>query len=176
MTTTTGKLGTKKRGRFAASLGCSEGRNCAADTAHRHDACYGCGQLTCYQGMTVDPETLRRRRRPRCMACTMAPPADVQVQQAKLRAVRTSADWNRVTDPLETSLLRPTMREQYPSRARAALRAFVACGATEMTVDQLEPATLMQSIEVLGLLDEVYAEQRGRTTVLRRVPAPARVS
>lgn len=93
-------------------------------------------------------------------------------RQDRLRAARTSRDWSEVTTPINTKTIRPDrMPEQFAGRTRAALRAFVASGASRAEVPDIDPGTLNASINNLGLTDSVYAETRDGTTVLRRIQA-----
>lgn len=75
-----------------------------------------------------------------------------------------------VTDRVEIERLRPEeLPEQRPSPVRAAVRAFYLSTFNSSVVPDLRPTDLNRTIGVLGLAEEMYAEQRGSETVLRRV-------
>lgn len=145
--------------------GCTE-RWCQGKT-HQHEKCHGCGDVTCSRGMAVEPKTLRRRLAPLCFECRFYSRSS---KQSELKAARTKRDFEQITTPVVKSAIVPEqMGEQFPGKARTAVRAFVASGAERATVPGLTPAALDDTIAALGLGREIYAEQRGKTTVLRRV-------
>jgi hypothetical protein len=89
--------------------------------------------------------------------------------EARIR--RTRRDWEQLTDPIRHDLLTDAMTEQFPGRSRAAVRAFLDSGKAFATVEGADAGTLQATIGSLGLWDQVYAEQRGNTAVLRRITA-----
>lgn len=146
--------------------GCADnfcrGTNQDGTEVRAHRTCISCRRPTCKYKILVDPATLRRKGFPLCSWCPE--PAE----QKSLRAQRTLRDWTKVTDPVEADLLAEEMGEQYSSRVRAALRAFMDSGFEEATVP-VATNIAQESIRVLGLQDIMYAEQRDKSTVLRRI-------
>jgi len=60
------------------------------------------------------------------------------------------------------------MPEQFPGQARQAIRAFADSGATRAIVPAVDAGTLEETIAILGLSAELYAETRDEQTVLRK--------
>lgn len=145
--------------------GCVEA-SCRSDMIHRR--CADCGVLTCVRQMRVNPKTLRRQLVGVCNDCYLRSMFDPA--QERLKAKRTRDDWEKVTDPILAGAIRPDeMPEQLPGATRMALRAFQRSEATTAVVPDLAAETLNQSIASLGLAGVMYAETRGKQTVLRKV-------
>ena len=158
----------RKIARRAAELGCDRGRFC--DNDRRHGPCHVCGRTTCQRGGYVEPSTLRRRTGYVCRGHSFA----VGPRQTAARADRCRVDWERLTDPVDSSRLAlGQLPEQYRGAIRAALRAFVDSDAETAVCVDLDAGDLNASIRTLGLT-EIYAEQRANETVLRRVATPAK--
>lgn len=127
-----------------------------------HGPCVLCGELTCSRHGYVD-EALRRRVGFLCSRCLFDP----SIQSRRYQRVKN--DWQRMTTPVMERMLVAAMGEQYPGPARAALRAFSESRLTEATVPDVDASTLQASLSALGLNKEMYAEQRGHDTILRRI-------
>lgn len=139
----------------------------------KDDRCFGCGgQKDVSSSLVIDPKTLKRKYIfGLCTACT-----DERFpyrEQQRLRERRTQHDWQRLTDPLNRGAIRPNeLPEQYPGQPREAIRAFVDSGAESAVVPGIDVATLSTSLASLGLKN-IYVEQRGHQTVIRRAPEVA---
>ena len=134
-------------------------------TKKKHQVCVNCGAITCNRIIRVDDRGSRRKRFV-CLSCEVSG-YSTQKTDGHLYA-RTGKAWAEMTTPVNGSALSPVMGEQYPSRARDAVRAFWVSGDTFATVS-LDVSTLEGSIASLGLSKYVYAEQRGNQTALRLV-------
>jgi hypothetical protein len=136
----------------------------------KHAHCYRCSAVTCSRGQWIDPHTLKRRIVALCDECRTWSPSRTQHE---LRAARVRHDWKQVTDPVKTHAIVPEVMPDYLGRARSAIRAFEASNASTATVPDITASVVQETIQRLGLDDEIYAEQRAHTTVLRRVEATA---
>lgn len=155
------------RRKSKAFPGCVEGYERFSCRDLRHGRCVECRLVTCSRTAWIDKATLRRRVPFVCSACQYAP--HLRKEQEKLRRRRSERDLERVTDPLDNSRLDlGRMPEQYAGPTRATLRAFLASDQDQAVAFGITPETLNQSIRNLGLVGELYAEQRHGTTVLRR--------
>lgn len=144
---------------------------CAGRTAD-HWPCYHCRELTCSKRLRIEPRSLRRRMVPCCERCHGR---RHHASEGNARLQRTQKDWNEVTVPVHASAIVPgVMAEQFPGAARTAIRTFQHSDVEFATVPDLTPATLEGAIATLGLSDQMYAEQRDHTTVLRRTEQPRR--
>lgn len=147
--------------------GCCESLCVGRRDPYKHQRCSDCGRVTCCTGLKIEPHTLRRRYVPRCQDCKTE--ARFNPREKALRSERTRKDWSEVTTPIRGSAIETgVMTEQFPGKAREAIRAFADSGANFATVPDSGAADLQAAIAALGLADAMYAEQRGRTTVLRR--------
>lgn len=144
---------------------------------HRHlgrqqALCYKCGNnYTTGRRMWIDPGSLRRHMVAYCWDCDMNDAEYGESRhQSELRNKRTQKDWQEVTTPVVAdSIISDQMPEQYIGIARTAIRAFQLSDATRAIVPDISPGALQETIKVLGLGEEMYAEQRDKTTVIRRV-------
>jgi hypothetical protein len=130
-----------------------------------HKNCSMCSKVTTRRAIWVDPQSLRRRMRPICYECSDR----VDRMQKPYREKRVRKDWSQITTPVRNGTLANKMNDQYVGVVRDTIRAFSASDDEFATViPDVSPAALQRSIETLGLEDEMYAEQRNDTTVLRR--------
>jgi len=134
--------------------------------------CDECGTKTTTRAMMIDPVSLRRTFVPRCASCRWDYPEDPV--QKELRSKRYQIDRGLLTDPLDMSSIDTHLfPEQYSSRVRRVLRAFLASEAEAGVVNEdIGASSLNQTIATLGLRDELYAEERSGQTVLRRIRCP----
>lgn len=140
---------------------------------YNHRNCYWCKRFTCGSNrIIVDPTSLRRRMVPTCEECSPLHHISSYGDQKR----RTQQDWAQITEPVEEGLINTArMAEQFKSLSRSAIRAFTEGDSEFATIEVNVPAGVVQdSIDALGLGDQMYAEQRDRTTVLRRIPAASR--
>jgi hypothetical protein len=137
---------------------------CGSPESHRQ--CTTCAKLTTTRKVWVDPRSLRRRIVPICYECA----EKVDRMQKPYREKRVRKDWSEVTTPVRNGSLAAAMNDQYVGVVRDTIRAFSASDEDFATVvPEVSPAALQRSIDTLGLQDEMYAEQRDDTTVLRRI-------
>lgn len=134
----------------------------------RHRCCNNCGAVTCSASLKIDARSLRRHWRAECDSCKWKSLGDPH--QAALRSKRTKQDWEHISAPVNRErIIAGQMGEQYPGVSRETIRAFRESGAVTAIAPDVDAASLQQTISVLGLEDEMYAETRGDETVLRRI-------
>lgn len=134
----------------------------------RHGDCLECGARTDNSKVGIEEGTLRRRKMYICGRCIFESDS-FRERQEELRELRTKRDWERVTDPITQENIRVSMPEQYASKARATVRAFASSEFEFAAASGSDPATLAQTINTLGLADEIYVETRNGETILRKV-------
>lgn len=138
---------------------------CVSDPG-QHRNCSRCNKVTTRRSAWIDPVSLRRRILPICYSC--ADHAD-RIQKPH-REKRTRKDWSQITTPVNGNVLVSEMADQYVGVVRDTIRAFSVSEEPFATVEaNVSPGAIQRSIETLGLQNEMYAEQRDDTTVLRRV-------
>ena len=149
---------------------CHETRHCRGRLA-QHGRCSSCEELTCRQTIGVSDTSLRRERQFLCDDCSWDRSSRYAQKNHDLRQQRRDLDWDLTSTPIDDSGLNfGEMGEQYPGKVRTALRAFVKSDQDVATFSAAPAGFVQRSINSLGLQDDVYAEQRGNDTVIRRTP------
>lgn len=135
----------------------------------KHRRCTLCKGLTTSRTMRIDPISKQRKSQPLCSGCSLRPSID-QDEQIALQKTRRLEDIEKVTVPaMDSHMDYEQMQDQYASLTRDTIRSMLSSDAEEATVFGIKAQTLNQSLLSTGLDDEMYAETRNGTTVLRRI-------
>lgn len=147
----------RNRRRPKRALGCVE-TNCKVEGSRwgcwTHGRCQSCSAWTCNTALWVDPVSLRRQVLPTCSldVCRTA------AYDSRSRSRRTKFDWTQ-----------PELPDQFPSKGRTAVKVFLGEPAISWAFTSSNAGDLNQVIGTLGLHGDLYAEERSRQTVLRRL-------
>lgn len=152
--------------KFKKQVGCKE-KNCKSfDARFGHDKCIYCHRVTCSRMSAINPETLKRKLETVCSKCSVRH----DESQQPWRELRRSDDWKYLTDKIADNLIvENVLPEQYDGVTRKTLRAFAESDSKSALVLETTASALNTSIVVLGLENEMYAEQRSDKTILRKV-------